>query len=164
MDCPKCGTARDEARTHCRVCGLAHAKMSEFAATREAGAGDALAQAWQAATEHWDDDARHDEVLRLAHQHDAYAWAAARYRERAKQFPNDTSAKDHLGLVARAAETALVASALTRKDTSPSPYRNTMAILGLMIIAIIAGLVYVVARGDEPAKPHRDPNPPVQAK
>lgn len=138
--------------------------MEAFAAARDAGAGDVLAQAWQAATEHWDDEARHDEVLRLANQHDAYAWVAARYRERAKQFPDDKSSKEHLDRVARAAEAALVAGAFKRKDGAPSPYRNTMAILGLMIIAIIAGLVYVAARGNEPSKPRRDPNPPTQAK
>lgn len=161
-ECPKCGTARDEVRTHCRTCGLAHDKMAAFGVGRDSG-NDALAQAWQQATEHWDEPARHDEVLRLATQHDSYAWAAARYRERTKTRPDDAVAREQLDRVARAAEATLVANALARKTTQSEPYRATMAILGILIIAIIAGLVYVVARGDEPRPPRRDV-PRTQAK
>lgn len=161
-ECPKCGTTRDEARANCRTCGLAHDKMAAFDQAHLAGS-DVLARAWQHTTEHWDDLARHDEVLRLATQNDAYAWAAARYRERTKATPGDAIAREQLDRVRRAAEATLVANALARPSKTKEPYRGTMAILGLLIIAIIAGLVYVIARGDQPGAPRRD-MPPAHAK
>jgi hypothetical protein len=132
--------------------------MAAYAKVHDAD-NDALGQAWQHATEHWDEPARHDEVLRLANQHDAYHWAAARYRERVKARPDDAIAVDQLDRVRRAAEAQLIANAHARQKATPEPYRLTMALLGLLIIAIIAGLVYVVARGDEPRPPRRDISP-----
>ena len=159
--CPKCGTARDTARTHCATCGLAHDKMAAFEKARDE-VPDALGQAWERAVASWDEPARHDELLRLVTQHDAYAWAAARYRERIKARGDDTVAQEQLDRVRRAAEATLLANAAARERKAPEPYRYTMAILALMIIAIIAGLVYAMARGSgDPSAPRRDLPPPV---
>jgi len=159
--CPKCGTARDAARTHCATCGLAHDKMAAFEKARDA-VPDALAQAWERAVGSWDETARHDEVLRLAAQHDAYAWAAARYRERLKARADDEVAGEQLDRVRRAAEATLLANAAAaRQKNTPEPYRSTMVLLAILIIAIIAGLVYVTARGSgDPPPPRRELVPP----
>jgi hypothetical protein len=124
---------------------------------------DVLDQAWQRALESWDDITKHDEVLRLVTQHDVYAWAAARYRERLDANAGDAIAKAQLDRVRRAAEATLMANATKRAADAPEPYRATMAVLGILIIAIIAGLVYVVARGDAPAPPRRH-IPPAETK
>ena len=161
--CPKCGTALDEARTHCRTCGLAHARMAAYEQARDA-VPDALSHAWQQAIEHWDEPARHDELLRLVTQHDAWAWAAARYRDRIRDDANDAIARTQLDRVRRAAEATLTTNAVTRQAKQPEPYRNTMLFLGVMIIAIIAGLVYAMARsGGESGTPDR-PLPPSTTK
>lgn len=163
-DCPKCGAARDETRTHCPKCGLAHAKMTAFAKTRD-DVPASLAAAWQRALDGWDDPARHDEVLRVVTQLDAYAWAAAHYRDRLQAKPDDAVATHQLDRVKRAAEATLLANAATRAKKLPEPYRNTMVVLGIMIIAIIAGLVYALARGREnPDVPARVPVPPQSTK
>ena len=157
--CPKCGTARDDARTHCKSCGLAHAKMTAFAAARDA-VPDVLGAAWQRAVGSWDDRAAHDELLRLVTQHDAYAWAAARYRERVRAAPEDAVAQQQLDRVRKAAEATLLTTAAARQARTPSPYRGTMAVLGILIILIIALLVYAVARGpSSDGAPRRDPPP-----
>ena len=160
MDCPKCGAARDAARTNCKTCGLAHAKFDVFAQERDA-VPDALALAWSNAIKRWEDSARHDELLRLVGQHDSYAWAAARYREQLRATPGDPIATAQLDRVRRAAEVTLMANAATRQAKQPAPYRATFAILGILILMIIAGLVYAMARDDDdtPA-PTSDPVPP----
>ena len=163
MDCPKCGAARDEARTNCATCGLAHAKMEAFARQRDA-VPDALALAWSNAVARWEDSTRHDELLRLVGQHDSYAWAAARYREQLRAIPDDAIASAQLDRVRRAAEATMMANAATRQAKQPTPYKGTIAILGLLIILIVAGLVYAMARtSDEPAGVG-EPVPPGQRK
>ena len=158
--CPKCGTPRDAARTNCASCGLAHAKMAAFEKARDA-VPEPLTNAWQQAVDHWDEPARHDEVLRLVTANDAYAWAAAHYRDRIKANADDTIAKEHLDRVRRAAEAQLLTNAATRQAKLPGPYRNTMVMIGIMIIAIIAGLVYAMARsGGKPDLPAHEPVPP----
>lgn len=158
--CPKCGTARDLARTHCAACGLAHDRMAAFARARD-DVPAALVRAWDDAVAGWDDVRRHDELLRLATQHDAFAWAAARYRERVRARPDDAVGTERLDRVKRAAEATLLANAAARQRRAPEPYRNTMMLLGLMIIAIVAGLAYAIARGSgKPELPDRVPVPP----
>jgi hypothetical protein len=91
-------------------------------------------------------------------QHEAYAWAAARYRER----KDDPVAAAHLERLRKAATARLMASATVREEKGSSSYRATWAVLGLLIIAIVASLVYAFARGDggESAKRITTPPPP----
>jgi hypothetical protein len=158
--CPKCGTARVETRTSCAKCGLAHEKMAAFEQARDA-VPEALTTAWDGAVASWDDSAKHDELLRLVTQNDAYAWAAARYRDRMRERADDAIAKAQLDRVRRAAEATLAATAAARPSRVPEPYRRTVFLLGILIIVIIAGLVYRIARGrtSEPV-PDRAPIPP----
>lgn len=142
--CPKCGKAVDPARTHCAACGLAHARMAAYAKQRD-DIAEPLANAWQQAVDDWSNRAKHDELLRLVSQHDAYAWAAARYRER-------DDGKDHLDRIRRAAEATLATTRAVRDQATPGPYRNTILILAIFILAIVAGLVYAKVRGSDPPR------------
>jgi hypothetical protein len=162
--CPKCATRVNPARTHCATCGLAHERMAAFAKTRD-DVAEPLTNAWQRAVEGWDERARHDEVLRLVTQHDAYAWAAARYRDRLKEQPGDAVGTEQLERIKRAAEATLVANAAVRDTKTPGPYRNTVLILVVFILAIVAGLIYSMVRGSgKPDMPHRRLQPPGASK
>lgn len=130
--------------------------MAAFAHARDADLPDALAAAWVAATDRWDEPAAHDEVLRLVTQHDAYAWAAARYRDVARGRPGDAVAARELARVRRAAEAALLVSAAPRPEKTP--YRAATAVLALLIVLAATAFVYAwVRRGmhadDEPPPP-----------
>jgi hypothetical protein len=117
---------------------------------------DALGEAWKNVVAQWDDTARHDELLRLVNQHEAYAWAAARYRER----KDDPIAQDRLERLRKAATARLMTSATVREDKASQTYRATWAMLGILIIAIVASLVYALARGDGGDSARRITTPP----
>jgi hypothetical protein len=132
--------------------------MAAFERTR-ADMPDALGAAWDAAVASWDDSARHDEVLRLVTQHDAYAWAAMRYRERVAADAEDAIGRRQLDRVRRAAEAALVTSG-TPRVKEPTAYRSTIAILALLVIFTIIGFAYAVLRrgqAEEPPPPAAAP-------
>jgi hypothetical protein len=121
---------------------LLTSKMAAFSATRDATIPDALIAAWDLAVASWDVPARHDEVLRLVAQHDAYAWAAARYRTRA----GDPVGDRELERVRKAAEVALLATQTKR----PARTGRVIAVVLLVVtVAVLGGLLYftVIARG-----------------
>jgi len=135
--CPKCGAPRDDAATACRRCGLAVAKMDAYAARAEE-VPEPLANAWQAALDAWDDAARHDELLRLVSQHDAYTWAVARYRSR----PADAMRDRQLSRLAKAAELMMYASATKQERAAPTPYRNFLIVVVVLLVATMVGLMF----------------------
>ena len=65
--------------------------MEAYAKTRDASVPEAVAAAWDRALEGWDDAGRHDALLRLVAQHDAYAWAAGKYRDAKRAVPASPS-------------------------------------------------------------------------
>jgi hypothetical protein len=105
-----------------------------------------LDDAWQRALAAWDDSALHDKLLHLAGDHDGYAWLAARYRERVKANAEDAVAKARLERLQKATVARLMATATQRPDVEPKSYRATIAMLGILIIAILASVVYAVTR------------------
>jgi hypothetical protein len=138
--------------------------MEAYARTREAAVPDAVAAAWDRVLEAWDDAGRHDALLGLVAQHDAYAWAAARYREARRSAPAspapfrsypdhavDAVADRQLERMRRAAEATLLASASTREDRARAPYRAATAVLAMFIFAIVAGMLFAsVLRPGQP--------------
>lgn len=155
--CPKCEAPIAPAASACPKCGLAVAKMESFAKARDAAIPDALGRAWEAAEASWDDAARHEEVLRLVTQHDAYAWAAARYKQRA----GDPVADRGLERVKKAAEATLLTSGAAREAKARNPYRNTMVLMIGMLLLLLGGLMYAYLRssGPAPTPPTVDPAP-----
>jgi hypothetical protein len=126
--------------------------MSAFA-SREGGAPESVRAAWASLRPPevtapyrddgaWSDPARHDELLRLVTQYDCYIWAAGRYREVARANPNDAMARQQLERLRKAAEITLLASATQPKDKTPKPYRATIAVLAMLILALVAGVLY----------------------
>lgn len=149
--CPKCGAERSPTATACGKCGLSVDRWDGFAAARDTDIPEALTAAWERALASWSDPAAHEEVMRLVAQHDAYAWAATRYRTRA----GDPIAEKLLARIRKAVEITMMAGALSRaKETTARPYRGTTLMLVTLVLLIVAGLVYaMVARG-------RDGEPP----
>jgi hypothetical protein len=145
--CPKCGAGRTDGPA-CRKCGLSVDRWESFASTLEA-VPDALGAAWEATLAQWSDPAAHEEVMRLVAQHDAFAWAANRYRTKA----GDPIADKQLERIRKSAEITMMSSAFARpKDPAKNPYRATVAMLVTLVLLIAAGLVYAMfsRRGNEP--------------
>ena len=155
--CPKCGAPR-RGEPACPRCGLSADRMEAYARTREASVPEAVAAAWDRVLEAWDEAERHDALLRLVAQHDAYAWAAAKYREAKRAAPAspspfrsypdhaiDAVADRQLDRMRRAAEATLYASASAREERTGAPYRAAAAILVLLVFAVVAGLVFAAA-------------------
>jgi hypothetical protein len=149
--CPKCGAAIVADTPACTKCGLAVAKMASFAAAREAAVPEPLVRAWELAVEQWSNPARHEEVLRLITQNDAYAWGAAKYRSRA----GDPIADRFLERVRKSAEATMMTSATARNVVEKNPYRNTVALLVIVILAIAGALLYAKVKSSAP-----QPTPP----
>jgi hypothetical protein len=166
--CPKCGAPRSAGPARaCSRCGLAADRMEAYARARDAAVPPEVTAAWERVVEAWDDTERHDALLRLAAQHDAYAWTAARYRDAKRAAPAapspfrsypdhavDAIADRQLDRMRRAAEATLYASATAREERGRAPYLATRVVLAMLILAIVAGLVFaVLVRGPRLAGP-----------
>jgi hypothetical protein len=142
--CPKCGAPRRGQAAACARCGLAAARMAEFSDVRDIAVPEPVREAWARVTAAWDEPARHDDLLRQVATHNCYAWAARRYRARGP----DPVAERQLDRLRFAAEATLLASATVRPDAAVQPYRVARGILGFLIAAVVAGLLYAtVIRG-----------------
>jgi hypothetical protein len=98
---------------------------------------EAVRAAWQRVVESWDDAARHDAFVGLVAQHNCFAWAAARYKERA----GDAVADRQLERLRRAATATMLATATVREEHQRQPYRSTLIALIAMLLLAVIGLV-----------------------
>lgn len=153
--CPKCGAFYPGEATACPACGLAVARMAAYASARDAAVPDAVRDAWTHATADWNDAARHDELLRLVTIHNAYAWAAGRYRTRGR----DAVAQRQLERLRHAAEATLLASATVRRAPARKPYHATLGVLATLIAVIAVSLWYAMVVRDQPLPASARPIP-----
>jgi hypothetical protein len=93
--------------------------------------------AWERVTEQWDDPARHDALIGLVAQHNCFAWAAARYKERA----GDAVADKQLERLQRAATATMLAAASVRGQPERTPYKRTMVVMIVMLVMVVLGLL-----------------------
>ena len=94
--------------------------------------------AWQRAVDQWDDLARHEAVLVAATRANAFAWTAARYKERA----GDPIADRQLERVRAATVATMASSAARRPDRAARPYRSSIVALCVLVAMIVLGVVY----------------------
>jgi hypothetical protein len=164
--------------------------MVAYAHARDAAVPPAVAAAWDHVLEAWDEQGRHDALLRLVAEHDAYVWAAGKYRDAKRSQPAspspfrtypdhaidaidaiDAIADRQLDRMRRAAEATLYASATARERRRPSPYRAGVGVIIMFVIAIAAGALFMsIARPKagggaapaeaQPAAPLLSPAPP----
>ncbi len=130
----------------CVQCGLAVSRMATYEQPVDTVAAP-LEAAWQAAVTAWHDPGRHDEILRLVGYHDAWAWAARRYRMRLRDNPTDLVAPRALARLERGLSVGMMH---VPDPAVGRPYRATMRLLILMLITLAVGMIYtkVIYRGD----------------
>lgn len=104
--------------------------------------------AWDDAVAHWDDPAKHQAVLGLVAQHDCFAWAAARYKERA----GDPVAEKQLERLRSSAVATMFAKASARKKEPPQPFRQTLLLLVALLLALVIGMIFVKIIHDSGAR------------
>jgi hypothetical protein len=106
--------------------------------------------AWTRVTETWVDALRHDAFFALVVQHQCFAWAAARYKERGA----DPIATEQLARLRKAAMATMMAAAAARPQKERQPYRNVMVTLIVLLVAMLLGLVVTKSIHDNtPVKP-----------
>jgi len=108
------------------------------------GIPDAVLAAWKGAVDAWDDPARHEAVIAQVAQYSCFAWAAARYKERA----GDPIAERQLDRLRRAATATMLATATARPNKEPTPYRATVVLFVVLVLAAIGGLIYAMVLHD----------------
>ena len=124
--------------------------MEKFAAARTEDVAEPLVQAWQKCLDDWSNAAHHDELLRLVSQHDAYTWAVARYRGR----PADELRDRQLARLTKAAELMMYASAAKQQqDRTPTPYRNFLIVVVVLLVATVVGLLFARVAVDTSTRP-----------
>ena len=120
------------------------------------GVNEAVSAAWERVVEKWDEPARHEALLGLVVQHSAFAWAAARYKEKG----DDPIAVERLDRLRKAATATMMATATKKGEEERSPYTKTMVWLIVMTIMLIIGLLFariVTDRAPTHSPPVRHP-------
>ncbi len=97
-----------------------------------------LEAAWTQTTLAWTSPAAHDELFRLVHLHDAWMWAARSYREYAKAHTGDEIAQRQLKKLTG----YLMVTLAPRAKPTRNPYRATVSILVMMMLALGAGTAF----------------------
>jgi hypothetical protein len=95
-----------------------------------------LEAVWQKVVDAWDEPARHDALMGLVAQQNAFAWAASKYKERA----GDPVADKQLERIRKAAVASMFATSSKKRGTD-SPYRRTMVIFVVLLVMLLIGLV-----------------------
>jgi len=98
---------------------------------------DAVQTAWDNAVANWDDPAKHSALLGVVAQTGCYAWAAAKYKERA----GDAIADKQLERLRSSAVAAMMATS-TKKPKEQQPYRSTLVVLAALLLILVLGLVF----------------------
>jgi hypothetical protein len=137
--CPKCGHDVAAGADACAVCGLLREKFADFAATRP-DEPEAVATAWAACRERWDEPAAHDRFLEAVAAAKAFPAAARRYRDVLRETPGDERARRGVDRVTRMAEAALLGSPASARlaAKTPEPYKNV--VLLLLILVCLGGI------------------------
>ncbi|MBV8760769.1 MAG: hypothetical protein JO257_25980 [Deltaproteobacteria bacterium] len=98
---------------------------------------DAVQQAWDDAVAQWDEPAKHAALLGLVAQYGSYAWAAAKYKERA----GDPIADKQLERLRTSAVAAMMSTS-SKKAKGDQPYRSTIVLLAALLVLLVLGLVF----------------------
>jgi hypothetical protein len=93
--------------------------------------------AWDRVVEQWDDAARHEKLIGLVAKHSCFAWAAAKYKDRA----GDAIADKQLERLRKAATATLFATATRRQDVEQTPYKKTLIWLLALVAMLVLGLL-----------------------
>jgi hypothetical protein len=109
---------------------------------------DSVRSAWERVSENFSEPARHEELFKLVVQHNALAWAAARYRERG----DDPIAKEQLERLRKAAVASMMVSGGPREPKAKTPYRSSLIVLISLVVAMLIALFVTKSLHDN--RPH----------
>lgn len=114
---------------------------------------------WERVVEGWDEPARHQALMGMVAQKGEYAWAAAKYKERA----GDAIAAKQLEKIRKAATVSMFATA-SKKPAEDPPYKRTMVIFIVLLIMLFILLVGVKLVHDTRPHPDEAPRPTTPAR
>ncbi len=97
-----------------------------------------LERAWSMTIAQWSEPSAHDELFRLVHAHGAWMWAARRYRDQAKLNAGDAVAARQL----RRLQGYLMATLAPREKPARNPYRATISVFVMLLVALGAGTAF----------------------
>jgi hypothetical protein len=157
-ECPKCGVPVRPRADDCASCGLAVARMATFTNESDRAVSPDIRTAWDRVLERWQDEAGHDALFHLIAARGEYGWAAGRYRAQARERSGDAIARRHMERIRRAIEATMVVTATARDRSQASPYKNAVALLGVLIVVLVIGMFYLVVKSRSASS---DPAPPV---
>jgi uncharacterized Zn finger protein (UPF0148 family) len=157
--CAKCSTPLRDGAEACPSCGLVVAKMASYAET-EAQVSEPIKAAWDSVMESWDDEARHDKLFRLVAEAGEYTWAATRYREQSRTRPADSITTKQQEKIKRALEATLLVSSTRKEKADATPYKGTVMLLGILIIMMVLGGVYMFIKSKNTKTEDPPPPPP----
>ena len=101
---------------------------------------EAVSAAWDKVTEDWDNQARHDALLALAVEHQAFKWVATKYRER----KGDAIADAQLAKIGAAAMATMLSAATAKRESDvPSPYKRALLWIVVLAALMVFGLMAV---------------------
>ncbi|HTR51929.1 MAG TPA: hypothetical protein VMJ10_14535 [Kofleriaceae bacterium] len=100
---------------------------------------EAVRAVWQHLGEAWDDPARHDAFVALVAEHGCYAWAAARYRERA----GDPIADRQLARLKDVAVDRLLPPSRAKKPKSLGVVRLFGVLAAAVVLTLVLGFLYL---------------------
>jgi hypothetical protein len=104
----------------------------------------AVCAVWERLADRWDDTARHEAFVALVAQHGCYAWAAARYRERA----GDPIAEAQLARLRSAAVDQLIPEARARRKRRRIGIIGLLGVLiGTLFAVLVIGFLYLSSCG-----------------
>lgn len=100
---------------------------------------EAVSAAWDKVNEDWTNQSRHDALLALAVEKQAFKWLATRYRER----KGDPIADAQLARIATAAMATMMASSASKggTDAHAAPYRRALLWMVALVVMLAFGLI-----------------------
>jgi hypothetical protein len=147
--CPKCDTEVATGAGSCPACGLSADRFDDYQRDPVDAPPEVVA-AWEACAASWDDDAAHERFRAAASASGAFAFAAAHYRQAARERVGDERAAAGVARIRRMAEAALLArppGELARAARAPGeydasrPFRGAAMLLVALVLLVSLGLV-----------------------
>jgi hypothetical protein len=132
--CPKCHRTRLPGQDACAQCGLLVTRWETY--KPEVPSLEPVDKAWSDLQAKWDDDAAHEMFLELAAHFDGLDVAAALYKKRSVDDPQDTRAREGLTRAVTLAQNLYVAKA---RDSIAEGYNQIRKIV--LIFAAVLTLV-----------------------
>ncbi len=143
--CPKCGEGRRQGKLACPRCGLSLSYWDKFSPPPITPSA-LLAAAWQQLLASWEDEAAHRKLLDLAANQHELDTAAALYRARLQEQPNDAFGKQALDRALHLASVLGAQRSARSAPGAPAPLRALALLVALALLGIVGYLLKLSLR------------------